>query len=207
MQPAQAAQRRWTVECFFSEPGANLMVSPVQVVWSAGTESSLTNATVVTTKSSMTISGTITESDSTVGEFRGVITKKPGNIGESDYTTPWTLASNFVNNPSVGCIRYSDGMELHRAINVAPNDPLFIRSSPSAKGKALETIFPGGVVMVDPTKRKGDWMRADIAYQHKSDGKSRPLPVVHGWVNSTFIDPQPFQPTALPAAGEHLLPI
>jgi hypothetical protein len=80
---AHAAQRRWTVECYFTEPGAYLLVSPAQILWSDQEQpriASLKDGTARATKSTMTISGI----DPTGGEFRGVISKKPGNIGESD---------------------------------------------------------------------------------------------------------------------------
>jgi hypothetical protein len=191
-QPARATQRRWSVDCLLlNEPGAALSVSPVQVLWSPDEQngtSTLKDGTATATKTSMTISGTTPTGD----EFRGVITKKPMRIGKSNYTTEWTLESNFINNPQAPCTRYSDGMELHQVINVTVEDPLFLRSSPSAKGKALETLWPSSVVMVDPTKRNGEWIRAETDFMHKSKGKPQPLRVVRGWVNSTFIDPQPF---------------
>jgi hypothetical protein len=49
------------------------------------------DGTATATKSAMTVSGI----EPTGGEFQGVVTKKPGNIGESDYTTLWTLDSNL----------------------------------------------------------------------------------------------------------------
>lgn len=172
--------------CIFNEPSAYLLVSPTQIIWSDQNQpglASLKDGTATATKSAMTITGI----DSANREFRGVVMKRSATIGTSDYTTPWTLESNVVNNSNIGCVRYSDGMELHKVINVTANNSVFIRSRPSAKGKALETVLPASTLLVDPTKRNGVWMRAEIALLSGGAGR---LPIVRGWVNRKYINPQ-----------------
>jgi hypothetical protein len=180
---SQAAAKRWTIECVFTEPFGSLRVSPSQVLW-LDTEhpnlAPLSNGRASLAKGSMNVSGTRPNGE----ELRGIVKNEPGNIGESDFTTDWTLESNMTNNSSAGCLRYSDGMEFREVTGVAAGDVLYVRATASPKGKSLGSYESGAVITVDPQQRKGDWIRADVANFGASEG---PVRIARGWVNSRFV--------------------
>lgn len=164
---------RWTVSCTSDAEsgGFTMLISPSAVLFADDSDPNWLNLTNVSIKQG---ASSLRAAFSVAGyDFQGSIVRN----------SKGRLVMNSKGSPQAACIRYSNGMEQHRVVNVADDDQLQVRALPRATARSVGSIKNDYPIMVDPTQRNGSWIRADI------QSETAPGQIIKGWVNAKFVSP------------------